>query len=523
MTLGATAERGLRLQPSFGLLLAALAGLTVWRYWGLSISEVELMFDEAQYWSWALEPAWGYFSKPPLIAWLIGAQNQLCGTGVVCTRAFVPAIHMVTALVVYLLGRRIVSPTVGFWSAIMFALLPGVSFSSRLITTDVPLLLCWAVALWCVWDLRERRSVMVAVLLGAAIGLGLLAKYAMIYFVLCLAIHLAVDGEARRRIWWRGLGVATVVSVSILVPNVLWNVNNGLITFMHTADNVNWGGSLLRPLEALEFLGAQFGVFGPLPMALFLVLALRPKTLAGIDGPAARFLYVFSVPVVALILFQALMSRAHANWAAPTYVAASILVVAVALARGWRWFLYLTLAVHLALQVAITLADSRATTLRFPFGVDVYYRALGFVGLAGAVGDEFRGGEYGAVLTDWRRVTGTTLYNLRDDPPPIVTWPHPDRPHDHYQLTRPLTGAVPGPYLYVTKCNRSARLDAAFQDWRLVDTVITKGGPRYNWIFFLIAADGPRLDAFPHPECDGYGGDESPIVDPSELPPVRVD
>ncbi|MCB1492517.1 MAG: glycosyltransferase family 39 protein [Rhodobiaceae bacterium] len=523
MTETAAADRIHRHGPSFGLLVILLLVLTALRYWGLMVSQVELMFDEAQYWSWSLDPAWGYFSKPPLIAWLIGGENLVCGTSEFCARSFIPAIHFGTALVIYALARRAVSPVVGFWSALVFATLPGIAFSSKLVTTDVPLLFFWAVALYCLWTLRHRRAVGFAILLGVVVGLGLLAKYAMIYVVLCLVIWLVIDAEARRAIWKGGLFIALVIAVLILTPNILWNVDNGLITFLHTADNVDWNGSIIHPGKALEFLGAQFGVFGPVPMALLLAIAVRPRLAEGVPGPAFRFIYAFSVPIVALILFEGLMSRAHANWAAPTYVAASILVTAVMIGRGWRWLLYLTLAIHLVLQGAMILADSQAKTLRFPFGIDFYYRALGFKDLAQAVGQEFNAGQYGAVLTDWRRVTGTLLYNLRSDPPPVVTWPHPVRAYDHYQLTRPLTDKTPEPLLLVTKCNRAARLDAAFDKWQLVDTVITKGGQRYNWIFFLIRAEGPHLGRMPTPDCEDVDGDERTIVDPATLPPIRPD
>ncbi len=523
MTDTAVADRIYRYGPSIGRLVVVLLAVTVVRYVGLATSQIEMVFDEAQYWSWSLEPAWGYFSKPPLIAWLIGLQNLTCGTSEFCARSFVPAIHMATALVVYVVGRRLLSPVVGFWSAILFAFLPGVSFSARLITTDVPLLLCWAVALYALWALRERRSLTMAIMLGVAIGLGLLAKYAMVYFLVCAVVYVAIGGDAWRRLWWPGIVLAGVVAIVILMPNILWNVNNGLITFLHTADNVNWGGRLIRPMEALEFLGGQFLVFGPIPMALLLAIAVRPALLASIDGPVARYLYAFSVPVVALILFQALMSRAHANWAAPAYVAGSILVTAFILARGWRWLIYATLAIHLAAQAALLLADSRAATLRAPFGIDLYSRALGFEPLVERIGAEFETGRYGTLLTDWRWATATSLYYLRDDPPTIVTWPHPVRPYDHYQLTRPLTEANEGPFLLVTRCNRSARLDAGFEQWRLVDTVVTSGGPRRNWVLFLIEADGPRLDAFPPPHCSNHNGDTSRIVDEATLPPRKID
>ena len=86
---------------------------------------------------------------------------------------------------------------VGFWSAIVFATLPGLSYSSLLITTDVPLVLSGRCMLYAWVLLVKRPSMWLAVLFGVAIGLGLLAKQAMVYVLLCMACH-AICQRARR-------------------------------------------------------------------------------------------------------------------------------------------------------------------------------------------------------------------------------------------------------------------------------------------------------------------------------------
>ena len=114
----------------------------------LSGTRTDLFFDEAQYWAWSEEPAFGYYSKPPLIAWIIGAA-----TDGVRGRA-----NPASACPRRCCTRRPRSPSSGSGAgsmtrasarsaALAFATLPGVSLSAGLISTDVPLLLCWALAL----------------------------------------------------------------------------------------------------------------------------------------------------------------------------------------------------------------------------------------------------------------------------------------------------------------------------------------------------------------------------------------
>jgi 4-amino-4-deoxy-L-arabinose transferase-like glycosyltransferase len=80
-----------------GILAVALAALLLVRLVALRYNATDLFFDEAQYWNWSQEPAFGYYSKPPLIAWLIGASTALCGASEFCIRLPSPLVHTATA------------------------------------------------------------------------------------------------------------------------------------------------------------------------------------------------------------------------------------------------------------------------------------------------------------------------------------------------------------------------------------------------------------------------------------------
>ena len=62
-------------------LALVLSALTLARLAALWLNATDLFFDEAQYWEWSRELAWGYYSKPPVIAWLIALSTSVCGDG----------------------------------------------------------------------------------------------------------------------------------------------------------------------------------------------------------------------------------------------------------------------------------------------------------------------------------------------------------------------------------------------------------------------------------------------------------
>ena len=59
------------------LVFLIILALTLFRTAALAISPLELGVDEAQYWLWSQTPDFGYFTKPPLIAWIL-VRRILC-------------------------------------------------------------------------------------------------------------------------------------------------------------------------------------------------------------------------------------------------------------------------------------------------------------------------------------------------------------------------------------------------------------------------------------------------------------
>ena len=472
-------------------LLIALGALLLLRLLALMFAKTDLFFDEAQYWAWSRELAFGYFSKPPLIAWIIRGATAICGDSEWCVRAPSPILYAATSYLVYLAGRALFDERIGFWSAIVFATLPGVSFSSGLISTDVPLLACWTLALFAWIRLVQTRRMADAILVGAAIGVGLLAKYAAIYFLLCAAIDAWRDKEARAALGQgRGLA-ASALALAIVAPNLAWNATHGFATFSHTAANAGWRGAPVHFGAALEFLGAQFGTFGPILFGALLVIVWRCIR-GGCEAPERRLL-AFSLPVLVLITAQALFSRAFANWAAVAYPAATILVTAVLL-RAYPRLFRISLALHLGAALLIALAPVFAPAFA-RLGEPQWnplIRVLGWRELAAATQRLAEAQRAKAILTDDRETMTELLYYLRDVPLPIVVWRRGPVPLDHFEMTRPFTSATPEPLLYATLRQRPEAITRRFGTATLVgEQKLPQVAPARAASFYLLAGPKP--------------------------------
>jgi hypothetical protein len=94
--------------------LACIAAITGIRLAWLAVQPADFYPDEAQYWFWAKDLAWGYYSKPPLIAWLIALTTRLFGDSEFAVRLMAPLLHALTAIVVYAIGARLYGARTGF-------------------------------------------------------------------------------------------------------------------------------------------------------------------------------------------------------------------------------------------------------------------------------------------------------------------------------------------------------------------------------------------------------------------------
>ena len=453
------------------LLWGGLGALLVARVVALAFNRTDLFFDEAQYWTWSLEPAFGYYSKPPLIAWLISLSTSVCGQAEFCIRLPSPIIHTVTALAIFALGRRMYGVEAGALSGLAYATLPGISLSAGIISTDVPLLACWAVALYAFVALTdEAEAWWPAILLGLALGLGLNAKYAMAYFVLCAAIWIALTPARRDLLVDRRLWAALAIGVVLIAPNLIWNANNKFATFAHTADNAKWSGPLLHPDKGLEFFAAQFGVFGPVLFAGLLFIAVRAWRV-GLDQ-RDRLLLAFCLPILAIVTAQAFLSRAHANWAAPAYISACVLVVASLLRNAdERWhnvaWLRASFWLHGGVFAILILAVTFAGSFRLPFGPDPFARTLGWRDVADktrVVLAEARAHDtpFAAVITDERALTAELLYYMRGESTSVLAWTSGQTPQDHYEMKRPFSADSPQPVLLVALRHDRAKVLSRF-------------------------------------------------------------
>ncbi|WP_018606397.1 glycosyltransferase family 39 protein [Uliginosibacterium gangwonense] len=419
------------------LLLGILALLTFYRLWVIPRLGVTLYIDEAQYWTWAQNLDWGYFSKPPVIAWLIALSTALFGDGLLAVKLPSLLLYPATAWLLFLLGKNLFDVRIGFRTGLSFALIPIVSALGLAVSTDAPLMFFWTAAMLCLLRAIKGDHWSDWLLLGAAVGLGIMSKYTMAAFGASALLYLALDPVRRRVLTRPKLWCAVTLAALLVLPNILWNWSHDFPTLRHTAEITHVEGMNDKSGNFGEFLLAQIGSLGPAFAIAFvggLVLAFKRW-----HKPRYQFLLCFSLPLLGLVFIQALRSQANGNWAAPALLTA-LMLACVWLARlRLRWW-----AIALGINIAIMLIAYHEQDILHVAGkpmtahIDPLKRAKGWDKLANAIRPILVRYPDAVILAEDRTVMAHMLYQLRGLKRDFAAWAPHTHAADHYQLTIPL-------------------------------------------------------------------------------------
>jgi len=281
---------------------------------------IQLSPDEAQYWLWSQQLDWGYYSKPPGIAWQIWFTTTLFGSHEFGVRIGAIVIGFILALTVYHLAQACrLSEKASFWSALIFAFSPLGFFLSFAATTDVGATLFLTLAIAEIaYGLEERQAPNYFVA-GLWILCGALYKWTAYIFWPITGVMILFQPRLRK--WSLLWGI--LVSLLGLLPSLYWNMTHDWATFKHV-------GSSLAPTHqggnVLDFFFAQMGLLSP----IFFVLMILSFFL--VRRPALVYLALFPGLIVFYVV-SACFKKIQPNWGIFLYPPATVLIAWCALAR----------------------------------------------------------------------------------------------------------------------------------------------------------------------------------------------
>ena len=287
-------------------------------------SPLNLSVDEAQYWLWSQNLQLGFFSKPPLISWIIFISDYFFETSEFSIRFFSTLLHGCTAIILMNISRIVFNQTIGKITLFLWLVIPGVSIGSFIISTDTPLLFFWSISLFCLIKSVSKQTIdyYLYALSGFFLGLAFLSKYAALYFIICLLGWSIFSNILQNREKISAFFSFIIPFIIIISPNIYWNFLNSFITFQHLSGNIGINEHSFSFKNLLNFAISQFAVFGPISFLCLLVFAFKNIYT---NNKFLVLLNWFFFPILILLLIQAFVKEANANWAVTAYPSGCIL------------------------------------------------------------------------------------------------------------------------------------------------------------------------------------------------------
>jgi 4-amino-4-deoxy-L-arabinose transferase-like glycosyltransferase len=326
------------------------------------IAWLPLAPDESYYWHWSKHLSWSYFDHPPMAAYMMALFTAAGGDHEFFVRIGGLLASLLVLFLLYQSCRRLSPDDPALpWEVVFIANVTLLFSAGCLIQTpDTPLLLFWALAVYCGIALITDPSPRWWYLWGVALGLGLLSKYTMILIVPCQFAFLVFSRSDRHWLFRKEPWLALLIGAVIFSPVILWNWQHDWISFafqlrhgFETSGRGAFG-------KLMEYLGGQAGIVTPL---LFLIFLYYSITAYGLyrrrQAPEYLYLLFLSWPVILFFAYSSARGGvSQPNWPAPAYIAGLILLGLIfsrfyRRKRPHRIILYCAVGLALAANVAL--------------------------------------------------------------------------------------------------------------------------------------------------------------------------
>jgi hypothetical protein len=274
----------------------------------LQCSLVGLSGDEAYYWRYSRELAWGYFDHPPVTAALVKAGYFLFNNELGVRLFFATLLTLMILVLENLVRPKDLKLFYAIVLSIAFLQVGMVWGGGMMAIPDFPLLFFEAIFFLLYRRYLETPAWHVSVLMAVTISLMLLTKYHGI-----LIIGFTVLSNLRllaRPSFWMVAGL----SLALLLPHVLWQVSHDFPSVRyHLFERSTSSYSFSY---TTEYLGGQLFILGPIigVLLIFLVMIFKPA------NDFERSLKFVAIGTYSFFMLMTFKGQVEANWTIITLI-----------------------------------------------------------------------------------------------------------------------------------------------------------------------------------------------------------
>lgn len=327
----------------------------------LTMGQIELTNDEAQYALYGYYLDWSYFDHPPLSGWL-NSTILLFSDSDFALRIWPLLLAALTSFLLYGFTRELF-PAESIWLGAIAVLLYQASIISHAFALamlpDTPLIPIAISAAWLLHRALKQNQPHLWIYVGILFGLAGLAKYTAVTLVFT-AIFALIIYKSHKVLFTKWPWIAIALAAIVITPVLYWNMINDWISISYQLNH----GAPESPWEIKNYLISQASQFITYTPAIFIfgllaIFSTLINTVKKINNKDELYVLAFSVPV--LLLFDAMSGYTQTlpHWTALGWIAL-IPLIAKWIVRHWhkrsvRVFSYISLSYSFVMIIGLHL------------------------------------------------------------------------------------------------------------------------------------------------------------------------
>lgn len=288
-------------------------------------SSIALGNDEVYYWTYALNLEWNYFDHPPFVGWLIRITTvNLQIHHELAVRFGAIASSAIGTLIVFKTGKLLLNNRVGWYAVLLYTSSFYCSIiAGTFILPDSPQMVFWLWSIYLLIKITRSINENLPTLnlwcwFGFATGLCIMCKVHGLF--IWFAVLLLALLTNRKFFLQKGLYIAMFISLIMVSPVIIWNLQHHFITYTYHSDRVNFFHSGINLLAFAREIAGE--IFYNNPVVFFMAWAglfglFRQKN-QRIKSEINVLLFC-ALPLIGTLIFLSVFRDTLPHWSGPAY------------------------------------------------------------------------------------------------------------------------------------------------------------------------------------------------------------
>lgn len=307
-------------------IVLVISSVVIFRVLFDVINQIEIHYEEAQYWVWSQNLSLSYLSKGPFIASAISISNIIFGQTYAGLKLF-SYLALVGCIIFLSLASEKLSKdrNTFIYGLLASGLSPAIFILGGVATTDIYLFFFWSITLYAYISFYEDRDERWFYIIALSVGFGALTKLSMVLLPLSILVYFLFS-KLRKYFFSMHLYLAALLAFIICSPILIWNAQNDWVTISHEISHLVSS----KPTQNPEILFLTLLL--TIPSSIFL---FQKRVRSELFNAKFHFMLYPILIMVLFFLIKSLSGKIQPNWSIPVFLTA--IPIFSSILNGMKW------------------------------------------------------------------------------------------------------------------------------------------------------------------------------------------